>query len=402
MKMATTSWVGFMLLATLSITGHMAEGLGVNWGTQAAQNLNPGVVAQLLRDNKINKVKLFDSDAWTVNFFKGMDIEVMLGIPNNQLSSLARDYDKAKDWVKNHVAKHLYNGGVNIKYVAVGNEPFLKAYNGLYQNPDFPIEFAFFDGGATPVEDDGITYTNMLDANLDTLVWALKKAGAPKVRITIGEIGWPTDGHTQANVKMAKRFYQGFLKKMAEKKGSPLYKDELEYYLFSLTDENQKSIAPGDFERHWGIYRYDGQPKYPIDFTGKGNDRMPVPAKNVPYMEQKWCVLNGDIKNLDKMPANMNFACSNGDCTALGPGCSCNGLDKQHRISYAFNNYFQINNQDVRACNFEGLAKISSQNVSTGQCFFPIALQDSGGWKLGMHAWAGVLSGVLALFVLLF
>ncbi|GER35124.1 glucan endo-1 3-beta-glucosidas [Striga asiatica] len=482
MKMATTSWVGFMLLATLSIMGHVAEGLGVNWGTQAAQNLNPGVVAQLLRDNKINKVKLFDSDAWTVNFFKGMDIEVMLGIPNNQLSSLARDYDKAKDWVKDHVAKHLYNGGVNIKYVAVGNEPFLKAYNGsnlettfpalqniqkaldesglgdrikatipqngdvydsgssgpsagqfradirdlmtqivrflqdhnspflvniypflsLYQNPDFPIEFAFFDGGATPVEDDGITYTNMLDANLDTLVWALKKAGAPKVRITIGEIGWPTDGHAQANAKMAKRFYQGFLKKMAEKKGSPLYKDELEYYLFSLTDENQKSIAPGDFERHWGIYRYDGQPKYPIDFTGKGNDRMPVPAKNVPYMEQKWCVLNGDIKNLDKMPANMNFACSNGDCTALGAGCSCNGLDKQHRISYAFNNYFQINNQDVRACNFEGLAKISSRNASTGQCFFPIALQDSGAWKLGMHVWAGVLSGVLALFVLLF
>ncbi|XP_074374162.1 glucan endo-1,3-beta-glucosidase 5-like [Apium graveolens] len=50
--------------------------------------------------------------------------------------------------------------------------PFLS----LYQNPDFPVQFAFFDGGAKPVQDKNISYNNMFDANLDTLYWSLKKA----------------------------------------------------------------------------------------------------------------------------------------------------------------------------------------------------------------------------------
>ncbi|KAK6150540.1 hypothetical protein DH2020_015472 [Rehmannia glutinosa] len=449
----TSSWgVGALLLLALHLV-YVVDGIGVNWGTQASQNLHPSIIVQILKDNKIGKVKLFDSDPWTVNFFAGTGIEVMLGIPNNQLATLAKNYDKAKDWVKHNVAKHLYNGGVNIKYVAVGNEPFLKAYNGsnidttfpalkniqkalnehgigdkikvtipqngdvydsgsdgpsagnfrsdirdlmtqivqffqdnnspflvniypflsLYQNPNFPVEFAFFDGGAQPVNDNGISYTNMLDANLDTLVWALKKADAPKVKIIIGEIGWPTDGNINANVDMAKRFYDGFFKKMATKKGSPLYQENIEYYLFSLTDENQKSVAPGDFERHWGIFRYDGQPKFSMDITGNGNDKMPVPGKNVKYLESKWCVFNSDIKNMDRVPANMDFACSNGDCTSLKPGCSCSDLNQHDRISYAFNNYFQMNNQDVRSCDFQGLARIVNVNASTQHCFFPIA-----------------------------
>lgn len=475
----TTIWAAVFLLTVSSFPS--LEGLGVNWGTQASQNIHPRIIAQLLKDNGISKVKLFDSDPWTVNFFAGTGIEVMLGIPNNHLKTLANDYDKAKDWVKHNVTKHIRNGGVDIKFVAVGNEPFLKAYNGsnletifpavkniqralnehglgdkikatipqnadvydsasgkpsagafrsdikdlmaeivgffqdngtpflvniypflsLYLNPNFPVEFAFFDGGAKPVVDGGTSYDNMLDANLDTLVSALKKAGAPNVKIVIGEIGWPTDGNTNANVKMAQRFYDGFLKKMASGKGSPLYKDNLEYYLFSLTDENQKSVAPGDFERHWGIFRYDGKPKFPMDFTGKGNDVMPVAAKGVQYMEKQWCVFNTDIKNMDKVPSNMDYACSNGDCTAMTDGGSCADVDQNQRISYAFNNYFQINNQDVRSCNFNGLAKLTSENASTDHCLYPIAIEASGSWRFGVHIGAEVIFWGLLAFAFL-
>ncbi|KAL6576006.1 hypothetical protein OROHE_000477 [Orobanche hederae] len=482
----TTKWV-VVFLFTLSFWAPtynnymvVVEGLGVNWGTQASQNLHPRIIAQLLKDNKISKVKLFDSDPWAVKFFAGTGIEVMLGIPNNQLRSLAKDYSKAKDWVKHNVTKHLYDGGVDIRYVAVGNEPFLAAYNGsnlettfpalkniqralnehglggkikttipqnadvygsgtdgpsagqfrsdirdlmsqiaqffqdndspflvniypflsLYQNPNFPVEFAFFDDGAKPVNDNGISYTNMLDANLDTLVWSLRKVGAPKVKIIIGEIGWPTDGNVNANMDMAKRFYDGFFKKMTSKHGSPLYKDNLEYYLFSLTDENQKSVAPGDFERHWGIFRYDGRPKFPIDVTGNGEDKMPVAAKDVQYLESRWCVFNSDIKNMDTVPRNMDYACSNGDCTSLRLNSSCSNLDEQQRISYAFNNYFQMNSQDVESCKFEGLARIVYENASMESCLFPIALESSGGWKFNVHMRVAIVSGLLAFLIL--
>lgn len=102
------------LLITTSFAANTLDSIGVNWGTQAAQSLDPTVIIQMLKDNRIKKIKLFDSDHWTVKHFAGTGIQVMLGVPNNQLMYL-NDYDNAKDWVKQNVSKHMYNGGVDIK-----------------------------------------------------------------------------------------------------------------------------------------------------------------------------------------------------------------------------------------------------------------------------------------------
>ena len=53
--------------------------------------------------------------------------------------------------------------------------PFLS----LYKNPDFPLDFAFLDDCGESIEGDGIEYSNVFDANLDTLVWALRKSEVP-------------------------------------------------------------------------------------------------------------------------------------------------------------------------------------------------------------------------------
>ncbi|MCI67020.1 glucan endo-13-beta-glucosidase 8-like, partial [Trifolium medium] len=66
---------------------------------------------------------------------------------------------------------------------------------------------------------------------------------------------------------------------MANKEGSPLRPGPMNVYLFGLVDENLKSVAPGDFERHWGIFHYDGKPKFPIDLSGKGQDKWLIGAK---------------------------------------------------------------------------------------------------------------------------
>ncbi|CAI9109173.1 OLC1v1008944C1 [Oldenlandia corymbosa var. corymbosa] len=463
----------FVLLMMMMMANY-AESIGVNWGTQAAQDLHPTMVVQMLKDNNISKIKLFDSDHWTVKFFAGTGIEVMLGIPNDQLSRLTK-YGNAKDWVKENVTSHMYDGGANIKYVAVGNEPFLKSYNGshmkttfpalqnvqkalneaglgdkikatipqnadvydsgsdgpsagdfrddirdlmvdivtflqdnkapflvniypflsLYENPDFPVEFAFFDGGSRPVQDGNIQYTNMFDANLDTLAWSLKKSGTPNVKIIVGEIGWPTDGNINANTRLAQRFYNGFFRKMATKKGTPLHPGNIDVYLFSLTDENAKSIAPGSFERHWGIFGYDGKPKFALDFTGQWNSKMPVGAKNVQYLPPQWCALKAGINTSDdRIPPNIDYACRQSDCTSLGYGGSCNKIGTRGNISYAFNMYYQMNNQDVEACDFKGLAEIVKKNPSTPECPFPLALQ-----SFGIRLNAGIVLSALTTFL---
>ncbi|XP_077253167.1 glucan endo-1,3-beta-glucosidase 8-like [Tasmannia lanceolata] len=447
------TWLSSIILLLAPASGS----IGVNWGSMASHPMNPTTVVDMMKANGIKKVKLFDADSWTVNALAGTGIEVMLAIPNDQLKHM-NDYDNAKDWVKENVTSH--NGGVNIKYVAVGNEPFLTSYNGsfkkttfpalkniqkaldeagigqkikatipvnadvynsppnkpvpsagnfrsdirdlmtqivqflhsnkapfvvniypflsLYQSDSFPVDFAFFDGGGKALNDNGLQYTNVFDANHDTLVWSLKKAGAPDLKIIIGEVGWPTDGDKNANKQYAQKFYDGFLKKMAQKKGTPSRPGAMEVYLFGLLDEDQKSIAPGDFERHWGIFTFDGKPKFPMDLSGQGHDRYLVPAKGVQYLPSQWCVFRKEVKNLTSLSANMDYACSLGDCTALGYESSCNNLDAFGNISYAFNMYFQIQDQDVEACNFQGLAKITTRNASQGGCLFPVQIISAG------------------------
>ncbi|KAJ8448573.1 hypothetical protein Cgig2_012217 [Carnegiea gigantea] len=408
----------FVVVGLLS--GQNVGGLGVNWGIHASHKLPPKIVVQMLKDNGINQVKLFDADESCLSALSGTDIEVMIAVPNGDLSAMT-DSKKAKEWVKNNVKRYDFKGGVNIKYVAVGNEPFLKSYNGsfvkdtypalqniqnalndaglgnnikatvpmnadVYESPasnpvpsagrfrsdisdqmteivkfladnkapfvvniypflslyygkgEFPVDYAFFDGTDNPVMDSGTKYTNVLDANFDTLMSSLKAVGHGDMNIIIGEVGWPTDGDINANVKNAVRFYNGLLPRLANKTGTPLRPGaDIEMYLFALLDEDAKSIAPGNFERHWGIF-----------------------------------------SDLSKLQDNINYACQNGDCTTLGYGCSCNGLDEHGHASYAFNQYFQIHNQDSNACHFNGLGKIVTQNISTGDCNFIIQIASSG------------------------
>ncbi|XP_050204892.1 glucan endo-1,3-beta-glucosidase 8-like [Mercurialis annua] len=443
-----------MMMVSTNVIAGVIPGLGVNWGNIASHPLPPDIVVKMLKDNNITRVKLFDADAWTVNALAGSGIEVMLAIPNNMLHYIADSEDNAKDWVRENVTEHQTS--VDIRYVAVGNEPFLAAYNNsfdkttfpalqniqkaldkaglgdkikasvplnadvyegtlpsqgvfrkdvrdvmtkivnhlqdhkapfivniypfisLYQSSSFPFEYAFFDGGSKTIQDKNLAYTNVFEANYDTLVWALKKAGVPDLKILVGEVGWPTNGDINANENLAKKFYDGLFKKLAAKKGTPLRPGVLDVYLFSLVDEDMKSIMPGNFERHWGIFRYDGQPKFPMDLSGQGNDNMLVGAKNVQYLPAQWCVLSPDVKNKSMIPKEINYACSLSDCSSLAYGSSCNKLSDTGNVSYAFNMYFQMNDQDVEACDFNGLATIVRKNASSGDCLFPVQIISSG------------------------
>lgn len=103
--------IGILLLFLLS----GVDGLGVNWGTMATHKLPPKTVVQMLKDSGIQKVKLFDADQSTMSALAGSDLEVMVAIPNDQLSAM-NDYDRAKDWVKRNVTRYNFKGGVNIKY----------------------------------------------------------------------------------------------------------------------------------------------------------------------------------------------------------------------------------------------------------------------------------------------
>ncbi|KAJ0243412.1 X8 domain-containing protein [Hirschfeldia incana] len=405
----------------------------------ATHQLPPKTVVQMLKDNNVQEVKLFDADTNTMVALAGSGIEVMVAIPNDQLKAMG-SYNRAKDWVRRNMTR--FNDDVKIKYVAVGNEPFLTSsqriihkpnvsstlqhpkgtkrsrsrrlhqshrpferrrlhlspgqprpirrelpspvniypFLSLYLSSDFPFDYAFFNGQNT-INDNGVVYSNVFDANFDTLLASLKALGHGDMTVIVGEVGWPTDGDKNANIPNAERFYAGLLPKLAANKSTPMRPGYIEVYPFGFLDEDAKSIAPGNFERHWGIFKYDGQPKFPADLSGEGQKKVLTGAQNVQYLQSQWCMLNPNAvsfsNSTNQLGDNVNYACTFSDCTALGYGSSCGNLDEVGNASYAFNMYFQVQNQKAEACDFEGLAMITTKNISRDQCNFPIQIGDS-------------------------
>ncbi|XP_077234667.1 glucan endo-1,3-beta-glucosidase 5-like [Tasmannia lanceolata] len=447
-------WV-FVLYA--SWRGIDGEGLGFNWGTRSTHPLPADIVVRLLKDNRFNKVKLFEADPLALNALGNSGIEVMLGIPNEFLAPLASNVGVAEEWVMRNVSTYISKYGVDIRYVAVGNEPFLETYKGMFQqstfpalqniqaaiikaglgrqvkvtvplnadvyqtenslpsggdfrpeihdlmisiinflvnngapltiniypflslyaDPHFPIDYAFFSGTSSPVVDGSISYNNAFDANYDTLIWALEKNNFSSLPVIVGEVGWPTDGNANANLQYARKFNQGLINRIIQGQGTPKRPTtSLDIYLFGLIDEDAKSIDPGNFERHWGIFNYDGTIKYSLDL---GNGRTLIPAKGVKYLERQWCVMSPEASTSDPNWAeSINYACTYADCTSLGYGSSCNELDARSNASYAFNMFYQTTNQQKSMCEFSNLSVITRKDPSQESCRFEIMIDVSG------------------------
>ncbi|CAN8244224.1 unnamed protein product [Cochlearia groenlandica] len=438
------------------------EGLACNWGTQASHPLPPNIVVKLLKDNGFNKVKLFEADPGALRALGKSGIQVMVGIPNDLLATMASTVTNAELWVQQNVSQYISRYGTDIRYVAVGNEPFLKTYKdrfvrstfpalqnvqaalvkaglglqvkvtvplnadvydssdglpssgdfrsdiktlmvsivrfladsvspitfniypflSLNADPNFPREYAFFPGGngggggAKPVVDGSIYYTNVFDANFDTLVSALEKNGfdANKIEIIVGEVGWPSDGDLNANAVLAQRFNQGLLNRIVGGQGTPRRRTPPEVYIFSLVDEDVKSVDPGKFERHWGIFSHDGAVKYPLSL---GNGRQLVAAKGVRYQSREWCVLSPQAasgNDVATWASSATYACGLADCTSLGPGSSCAALNAAANASYAFNMYFQKMDHRRGSCVFNNLGVVTKIDPSRGSCRFPIEI----------------------------
>lgn len=94
-----------------------------------------------------------------------------------------------------------------------------------------------------------------------------KIPNSDNLSIIVGEIGWPTDGDMNANIQYARQFNQGLVNHVSSSQGTPLRPGPMDVYLFSLIDEDLKSIQPGNFERHWGVFYYDGTPKYQLSLS---------------------------------------------------------------------------------------------------------------------------------------
>ncbi|PKA64302.1 Glucan endo-1,3-beta-glucosidase 14 [Apostasia shenzhenica] len=113
------------LLLWLLLSGQVfpSSGLrvGINYG-QIANNLPPPTrVAGLLGSLNISRVKLYDADQNVLGAFMNTNVEFIIGIGNENVSSMM-DVSKAQAWLQQHVQPYI--SSARITCITVGNEVF--------------------------------------------------------------------------------------------------------------------------------------------------------------------------------------------------------------------------------------------------------------------------------------
>ncbi|KAJ3683526.1 hypothetical protein LUZ60_013753 [Juncus effusus] len=232
----------------------------------------------------------------------------------------------------------------------------------------------FFDSGTN------LTYMNLLDQMLDSVISAMGKLGYGDIKLGISETGWPNAGDvTQvgASVYNAAMYNRNLAHKLGARKGTPLRpKVAMPAFVFSLFNENLK----GGFEteRHWGLFNPDETAVYPVDLMGRkltgAYPPIPLPTNNKPYPGRVWCVLNSKGWNSDPsfLVDEITKLCKGGDCKGNNGDCRrFLGDSLQVALTMSINYLWQQSRDTGMPCYFDGLAHETTSDPGMYSCVFP-------------------------------
>ncbi|PWA56877.1 Glycoside hydrolase, catalytic domain-containing protein [Artemisia annua] len=137
-------------------------------------------------------------------------------------------------------------------------------YFGYASDPShIKLSYALMNSTETEVVDGSLSYTNMFDAMVDSVYWALEKVCVGGVDVVVVESGWPSNGNGEYTTPSLAQTDNQNLVRHANS-GTPKKPGKsVETYVFALFNENQK--APG-VEQNFGLFNPDMSEVYYIDF----------------------------------------------------------------------------------------------------------------------------------------
>ncbi|KAJ4845360.1 hypothetical protein Tsubulata_028011 [Turnera subulata] len=123
--MAYAWWLVLVLSTLLAIhnqvgTANATLDIGVNYDMLGDNLPTPADVINLYKKYNIKKMRLFDPNPGALNALKGTQIEVTLGVRNEDVATIASSQEAAGEWWADNVEPYIDD--VLIRYITVGNE----------------------------------------------------------------------------------------------------------------------------------------------------------------------------------------------------------------------------------------------------------------------------------------
>ncbi|KAK8698489.1 hypothetical protein V6N13_114602 [Hibiscus sabdariffa] len=184
-----------------------------------------------------------------------------------------------------------------LEFLAENQSPFMIDLYPYYAFRDSPkkisLDYALFESSSEVIDPNtGLLYTNMFDAQIDALYFALMALNFKTIKVMVTETGWPSKGSPKekaATPDNAQTYNTNLIRHVINGTGTPAKPGEdLDVYIFSLFNENRK---PGlESERNWGLFYPDKTSVYNLDFTGKGAIDMTNSTNDTNSNRTTWCI----------------------------------------------------------------------------------------------------------------
>jgi exo-beta-1,3-glucanase (GH17 family) len=351
-----------------------------------------------------------------------LDGQVKVGTPHN-LQVLQKSFPPSAGTFRTNITNEVK---ALLAFLSSTGGPIMVNFYPYFAYRDDPknvsLNYALFqqpDAGVTD-PNTGLHYTNMLDAQLDSVYSAMERLGYHNIPILISETGWPSGGDAAelaVGPSNAQIYNRNLMKYITAGAGTPLRPGtSVDAYIFALFNENMK---PGlGSERNFGLFNPDKTAVYnlglltgaapapylspvsppppivtpspvysppmvvtpppvyspPVVVTPSPVYSSPPPSSPVttPVPVQSgntgktWCVAKAGANTQDTTNA-LNFACGEGgaDCTGIQASGPCyNPNTLLSHASYAFNAYYQKTGRNYWNCYFGGTGVITITDPS--------------------------------------
>ena len=208
-------------------------------------------------------------------------------------------------------------------------------------------------------------YRNLFDAVVDSAFFALAQLNHSEIPVVVSASGWPSAGDpsvdTDATPDNAAQHNSNLIAHILNGTGTPKRpKAAINTYLYELFNEDAKIGSVTD--RNYGLFNASSMAAvYVLRLSNSG----PLLANDT--STQLYCVAKSGA-DPDALQIALDWACGVGqaNCTAIQPGQLCYEPDNvQSHASYAFNNYYQMNDRVDGSCDFNGVATVSTTNPGT-------------------------------------